>query len=113
MKWILKGNIKYEKINFLFISFCKTVLPQTNKELFENAISKKTINRLYKMHYVSESETINFSENGIAKLYEQEIVFYRELEILKKILIRDYNLSVYDLFRLIDIKGQGFLNFER
>ena len=42
------------------------------------------------------------SEIEIAKIFDQELKFYREIESLRKNLIQDYGYNVWEFWRVVD-----------
>ncbi len=108
-------------ILFFPISFLKTILPQTNNSLAQQALNNQispaiqtnSSNQPFKKHLVSEKESLNFSEREVAKIFEKEVEGYRELEQLRKKMQDEYDVSVFEILRRIDLDGKNAIDFER
>ena len=102
-------------INSLYIySLYKTVLPKTDKKLYNVVLNKLKAqkNRTYNQHFSSEITLKSVSEREVARIFEEELNFYRSLEVAKKDFQKTYNITLKEIFKLIDFKSKGYLDYE-
>ena len=84
-------------------------------ELKENSIKRREkwdeINT-YQKHYLSAEQVLEYSEQEIATFFEEEIKFLREIESLRKEFFNEFGRTVYEIFRAVDYKENGFIDYE-
>ena len=92
----------------------KTILPKTDKNLYSAVLNKAKIEkaRTYNQHFSSEITLRSVSEREVARIFEEELEFYRAIEKIKKDFRQSYTITLRELFKLIDFRSKGFLDFE-
>jgi len=89
------------------------VLPYSNPELRRFAENKKAIFRAQaKQHQPSDVFQKSLSEQLTAQLCERELYYFREVEKLRKQFSADYGYIPNEIFRVVDVREQGFIDFE-
>lgn len=68
--------------------------------------------RTYNQHFSSEITLRSVSEREVAKIFEEELNFYRSIEKVKKDFRQNHSITLRELFKLIDYRSKGYLDFE-
>lgn len=68
--------------------------------------------RAYNQHFSSEATLKSVSEREVARIFEEELYYYRSIEKLKKDFQKTHPITLRDLFKLIDYRKKRYLDFE-